>query len=326
MRCVVYTGVGGREVVAVEDRPDPSPGRFEVLLAPRYAGVNPADLLQREGKHPVPPGSPKDIPGLEVAGTVVAVGDGVTAFAVGDRAFGLVGGGGYAERVVANEREVVAVPDALDDRAAAATPQAFLTAFDAIVLQAGLLAGDVLLVNGATGGVGTAAIQIAHAMGATVIANVRSAQHRTAIEALGAEAGDAEASFARVGRLGGADVILELVGAPNMAANMTALARGGRLVVVGSKPGEQVTIELRDLMQRRARLMGTTLRTRPAEQKGTLVQAFGRRVLPLLASGAIAPVVDRVFPLDDAADALDYMRRPGKLGKVLLELGPATGS
>ncbi len=326
MRCVVFTGVGGREVVAVEDRADPAPGRFEVVLAPRYAGVNPADVLQREGKHPVPPGSPKDVPGLEAAGRVVAVGDGVTAHAVGDRAFGLVGGGGYAERVVANEREVVRVPEALDDQAAAATPQAFLTAFDAIVMQAGLVSGDVLLVNGASGGVGTAAVQIAHAMGATVVASVRSDQHRARVEGLGADTGDAEASFRRVGELGGADVILELVGAPNMTANMTALARRGRLVVVGSKPGEQVSIELRELMQRRARLFGTTLRTRPAEEKGALVQAFGRRVVPLLATGAIAPIVDRVFPLDDAADALDYVGEPGKLGKVLLEVGPATES
>ena len=187
-----------------------------MVIAPRYAGVNPADVLQREGKHPVPPGSPTDVPGLEVAGRVVAVGDGVTAFAVGDRAFGLVGGGGHAERVVANEREVVRVPDALDDRAAAATPQAFLTAFDAIVLQAGLVSGDVLLVNGASGGVGTAAVQIAHAHGRDG-GRERAVGASTAAARRGAGRRGAAAPtrrFARVGELGGADVILELVGAP----------------------------------------------------------------------------------------------------------------
>ncbi|MGN6378860.1 MAG: NAD(P)H-quinone oxidoreductase [Gaiellales bacterium] len=320
MRCVVYRGIGGPEVMAVAERPDPVPGRFEVLLAPAYAGVNPADVLQREGRHPVPPGWPADVPGLEVAGRVVQVGDGVTAFAAGDRAFGLVGGGGLAQRVVAAERELIPVPEALDDRAAAAVPEAFLTAFDAIVLQAGLASGDVLLVNGASGGVGTAAVQIGRAMGARVIANVRTPELRPRVAELGATALGAEEAFAEAALLGGADVILELVGAPHMDANLQALARGGRLMLVAGRPGEEATVVLRDLMSRRARLIGTTLRTRPAEEKAALAQAFGRRVVPLLAVGAISPIVDRVFPLDDAADALDYVRRPGKFGKVLLEL------
>ena len=240
MRCVVYRGVGGREVVAVEERPDPQPDRFEVVIAPPFAGINPADVLQREGKHPVPPGWPQDIPGLEVAGPVVAAGDAVTAFyKVGDRAFGLVGGGGLATRVVANERELAPVPDALDAATAAAAPQSFLTAFDAIVMQAGLGAGDLLLVNGASGGVGSAAVQIAVALGARVVANVRTPELRPRVGAMGAEALPADKAFARVRELGGADVILELVGAPHMADNMTALARRGRLMLVGAKPGDE---------------------------------------------------------------------------------------
>jgi NADPH:quinone reductase len=324
VRCVVYHGVGGPEVMAVEQRPDPQPGRFEVLLRPAFAGVNPADVLQREGRHPVPPGWPSDIPGLEVAGPVLAVGEGVSAFQPGQRAFGLVGGGGLAELVVAAERDLVALPDELDDRAAAAVPEAFQTAFDAAVLQAGLAAGDVLLVNGASGGVGTAAVQIGRALGARVVANVRTPQLRPKVAELGATALAADDAFAEVERLGGADVILELVGAPHMQRNLEVLARGGRLMLVAGRPGDQATLELRDLMSRRARLIGTTMRTRPPEQKAALAQAFGRRVVPLLASGEIRPLVDRVFPLDRAAAALDHVRAPGKLGKVLLEM-PAPG-
>jgi NADPH:quinone reductase len=317
---VVYRGVGGREVVAVEDRPDPVPSKFEVLIAPRYAGLNPADVLQREGKHPVPPGSPPDIPGLEVAGSVIAVGAAVTAFGVGQRAFGLVGGGGLADRVLASEREVVAVPDRLDDQSAAAVPEAFLTAFDAIVLQAGLSSGDTLLVNGANGGVGTAAVQLGRALGARVVANVRSEALRPRVAELGATAAGADEAFALVTSMGGADVILELVGAVHMHQNLAVLARRGRLVLVAAAPGDETSIVLRDLMSRRAHLIGTTLRTRPAEEKAQLVQAFGRRVVPLLAAGVVAPLVDRVFPLADAADALEQVRQPGKFGKLLLEM------
>ena len=320
MRCVVYRGVGGREMVAIEERPDPEPGRFEVVIAPPFAGVNPADVLQREGRHPVPAGWPADVPGLEVAGPVVAVGAGVASLAVGDRAFGLVGGGGLAERVLASERELVAIPDEIDDRAAAAAPQAFLTAFDAVVRQGALAHGDVLLVNGANGGVGSAAVQIGAALGAQVVASVRSEELRPRVAELGAEVMAADEAFAHVRRLGGADVIVELVGAVHMAGDLESLARGGRLVVVAGKPGDEAPVVLRDLMSRRATIVGTTLRSRPPEEKAALVQEFGRRVVPLLASGGATALVDSAFPLDRAADALDHVRAPGKLGKVLLEL------
>jgi NADPH:quinone reductase len=321
VRCVVFHGVGGREVVAVQERPDPSPGRFEVAIAPAYAGVNPADVLQREGKHPVPAGAPKDVPGLEVGGRVVACGEGVTAFAPGDRAFGLVGGGGLAERVIAHERELVAVPDTLDDAAAAAAPEAFLTAFDAVCLQAGLVSGETLLVNGASGGVGTAAVQIGAFLGARVVASVRAPGLRPRVAELGATALPAGEAFAHVRALGGADVVLELVGAVHMSENVSVLARGGRVIVVGARPGDETTIVLRDLMSRRGHVIGTTLRTRPLEEKAHLVQQFGRRIVPALADGRMRPIVDRAFPLSEAVDALDYVRAPGKFGKVLLSLG-----
>jgi NADPH:quinone reductase-like Zn-dependent oxidoreductase len=227
--------------------------------------------------------------------------------------------------VIAHERELFAVPDALDDHGAAAAPEAFLTAFDAICLQAGLGAGDTLLVNGASGGVGTAAVQIAVHLGARVVANVRSEELRPRVAELGATALGADEAFAHVQEEGGADVVLELVGAPHMAGNVASLARGGRIIVVGAKPGDEAAIVLRDLMSRRGRLMGTTLRTRPLEEKAYLVQEFGRRIVPAMAAGKVRPIVDRAFPLDEAVAALDYVRAPGKFGKVLLDLADRDG-
>lgn len=322
MRCVSYAATGGREVVAVEERPDPKPAKFEVLIATAFAGVNAADVLQREGHHAVPPGFPTSVPGLEVAGTIVACGESVTNFVIGDRVFGLVGGGGLADRVVAHERELVPIPASLGDRAAAAVPQAFITAFDAICAQAGLGAGDTLLVNGANGGVGTAAVQIGTTLGARVVASVRSAEVCGRVAELGATTLLPDEAFKHVHGLGGADVILELVGAAHISNDLAAIAPRGRIVIVGARPGDQATFALRDLMARRGQVIGTTLRMRPPEQKADLVQAFGRRIAPQLADGRIVPIVDRVFGLDAAADALDQVSLPGKFGKILLATSP----
>jgi NADPH:quinone reductase-like Zn-dependent oxidoreductase len=321
MRCVVYRGTGGRDVITVTERPDPQPSKFEVLIATRYAGLNPADILQREGKHPPPPGSPADVPGVEVAGTVVACGESVTAFKTGDRVFGLVGGGGLADRVIAHERELCRIPDELDDMAAAAVPEAFVTAFDALCRQARLAAGDTVLVNGASGGVGTAAVQIAAGIGANVVASVRTESLHPRVAALGATALAPNDAFAQARNRGGADVILELVGGLNMADNLDALGNLGRIVVVGARPGDEAVIPLREFMGRRARLMGSTLRRRPLEQKAQAVQEFGQRVVPQLGDGRFTAVVDRVFDLAQAADALDHLPVPGKFGKLLLATG-----
>jgi NADPH2:quinone reductase len=318
MRCVVFNGTGGNDVVSVESRADPGPGKFEVLIGTEYAGVNPADVHQREGRHPAPAGSPADIPGLEVAGEVIATGDAVTAFDVGDRAFGLVGGGGLADRVVAHERELARVPENLDNRTAAAVPEAFLAAFDALYLQARLAPGDTLLINGANGGVGTAAVQLGVALGARVVANVRSVACRGRVAELGATALGATEAFEHVRELGGADTILELVGAVHMQENVNALAPGGKVVVVAAQPGDEVSLALRDLMSRRGHILGTTLRRRPLEEKALLVQQFTRRVTPWLAERRLVPIVDRVFELSEVTDAFDYIRAPGKLGKVLV--------
>lgn len=312
MIAVTYTGAGGPEVVSVAERPDPEPGSHEVVVRATHAGLNPADLAQRAGRYPAPAGSPQDIPGLEVSGTVAACGSAVTAWKPGDRVFGIVGGGGLADTVCAHERHLARVPDSLGDRDAAAVPEAFITAHDAVFTRAGLTMGETLLVNGATGGVGTAALQLGAAIGARVLANARS--HHDALAGLGAEP-------TALADAAGVDVVLELVGAQNLAASLDALAPLGRIIVVGTGAGAETDISLRALMGKRASVMGTVLRARPLEQKAAAVQAFAHQVVPLLASGRVRPLVDRVFPAADAVDAFAHLEAPGKLGKVLLEFG-----
>ena len=311
MIAVTFLGAGGPEVMSVGERPDPVPLPSEVLVRVTHAGLNPADLIQRAGNYPAPPGSPADIPGLEVAGTVIACGESVTTWRAGDRVFGLVGGGGLSDTVAVHERHVARIPDNLTDREAAAVPEAFITAHDAVFTRASLAMGETLLVNGASGGVGTAAVQLGAATGARVLANSRS--HSDALVDLGAE--PCPLSEAR-----GVDVVLELVGAANLQASLEALAVRGRIIVVGTGAGADAEISLRALMGRRASLMGTVLRARHMEEKAAAVQVFARSVVPQIASGRVRPVIDRVFPVAEAAAAFDHLAAPGKLGKVLLEL------
>jgi NADPH:quinone reductase len=311
MIAVTFVGAGGPEVMSVGERPDPVPLPSEVLVRATHAGLNPADVVQRAGNYPAPPGSPADIPGLEVAGTIVACGEAVTNWRAGDRVFGLVGGGGLSDMVAVHERHVAPIPDDLTDREAAAVPEAFITAHDALFTRAGLALGETLLVNGASGGVGTAAVQLGVASGVRVLANARS--HHEALTDLGAE--PCQLSEAR-----GVDVVLELVGAANLPGSLEALAVRGRIIVVGTGAGADAELSLRALMGRRASLMGTVLRARPMDEKAAAVQAFARSVVPHLAAGRVRPVIDRVFPIAEAAAAFDHLAAPGKLGKVLLEL------
>ena len=311
MIAVTFLGAGGPEVMSVGERPDPAPLPSEVLVRATHAGLNPADIVQRAGHYPAPQGSPADIPGLEVSGTIIACGEAVTNWRAGDRVFGLVGGGGLSDTVAVHERHVARIPDDLTDREAAAVPEAYITAHDATFTRAGLSLGETLLVNGASGGVGTAAVQLGVAAGVRVLANARS--HREALTDLGAE--PCLLSEAR-----GVDVVLELVGAANLPGSLEALAPRGRIIVVGTGAGADAELSLRALMGRRATLMGTVLRARPMEEKAAAVQAFARSVLPHLAAGRVRPVIDRVFPISEAAAAFDHLASPGKLGKVLLEL------
>jgi NADPH:quinone reductase len=318
MRCVVFTGVGGGEVVAFQERPDPVPGSGDLIVRVRYAGLNPADLHQRAGHYPAPPGAPQDIPGLEVAGVVESVGSQVLAHQPGDRVFGLIAGGGLADRVAVHERCVTRVPDSLSDLDAAATPEAFITAHDALRTRGRLSMGETLLVHGANGGVGTAALQIGIAAGAQVFGVVRFDEAVALVRELGAEP-VSDDDFAEHVR---ADVILELVGAPHFPANLAALNQRGRIVIVGVGAGSKVELDLGSLMGRRAELHGTVLRARSLEEKALAVRAFEREVVPHLASGRMRPLVDRVYPAEKARDAYDRLAGPGKSGKVLVDFGP----
>lgn len=319
MRAVTFAGRGGNEVVKFEERPDPVPGSHEVVVAARYAGINWADVAQRMGNYPPPPGAPADIPGLEVAGVVAAVGPGVQAWRSGDRVFGIVGGGGLADRVAVHERHLAGVPANLRDDVAAAVPEAYITAHDAMFTRAGLLTGEVLLVNGANGAVGSAGVQLGLAAGARVVASVRSPGSARDLEERGALLASPETAREKLAALGGADVVLELIGTPNLDLDFDVVALKGRIVVVGTPAGEQGGISLRRLMGKRASLYGTMLRARPMEEKAGAVQLFARSVVPLLAAGRVAPLIDRMFDAADAADAFDYLARPGKTGKILLE-------
>ncbi len=319
MRAVTFAGTGGNEVVGLTERPDPVPAAHEIVVAVRFAGVNWADVAQRQGNYPAPPGSPQDIPGLEVAGTVVAAGDAVRAWQAGDRVFGVVGGGGLADRVAVHERHVAAIPDGMADDAAAAVPEAYITAQDAVFSQCELCLGEVLLVTGANGAVGSAGVRLGLAAGARVVAVARSAESARALAAEGAVVVPPDQAAERCRSLGGADVVLELLGAPYLDQDFAALAVKGRIVVVGTGAGADAAVSLRALMVKRASLRGTMLRARPLEEKAAAVQAFARSVVPLLAAGRALPVIDRVFPAAQAAAAFDYLAEPGKTGKILLD-------
>ena len=303
------------ERLSIEERPDPRPGRGEVLVRVRAAGINGADILQRKGGYPAPPGSPPDIPGLELAGEVAALGEGATRFAEGDRVMGIVGGGGQAELAVVHVRQLMPVPEALDWPAAGGVPEVFTTAHDALFTQCGLKAGERLLVHGAAGGVGTAAVQLGATAGARVTATVRNAELRPRVEELGAEAAIDPEDFRDAGPF---DVILELVGAPNMSGNLRAVNLDGRIVVIGVGAGFKAEVNLLALMGKRALLRGSTLRARPLEEKAQTARLMERHVLPLLQSGALMVPVAATFPLDEAPAAYDRFTAGGKLGKIVI--------
>ncbi|HZU40354.1 MAG TPA: zinc-binding dehydrogenase, partial [Solirubrobacteraceae bacterium] len=269
--------------IAVSERPDPAPGAGEVLVRVRAAGLNGADMLQRRGLYPPPPGAPADIPGLELAGEVLDCGPGARRFSPGERVMGIVAGGGQAERAVVHERILMPVPDGLDWTAAGGLPEVFTTAHDALFTQAGLVSGERLLVHGGAGGVGTAAIQLAAAAGARVTATVRNPDVREQVSALGADVIEPE-GFAQHGPF---DVVLELVGAPNLAENLNALDTGGRIAVIGIGAGAKGELHLGALMGKRGRIQASTLRARPLEEKALTARALERSVLPLLESGEV---------------------------------------
>jgi putative PIG3 family NAD(P)H quinone oxidoreductase len=301
--------------ILVEQHPDPQPGKDEVLVRVRAAGLNGADMMQKRGLYPAPPGWPQDIPGLELAGEVVENGPGATRFNPGDRVMAIVGGGGQAELSAIHERMLMPVPDQLDWPQAGGFPEVFATAHDALFTQAGLQAGERLLVHGGAGGVGTAAIQLGASIGARVTATVRNPDNREQVTALGATVIEPD-GFEQHGPF---DVILELVGAPNLGANVDALATGGgRIVVIGIAAGAKGELNLAKLMYKRGRVMASTMRARPLEEKALMTRGLERHVLPLVRSGVIQVPVAETFPLDDAPAAYERFAAGGKLGKLVL--------
>lgn len=323
MRGVVITEPGGPEVLELRDVPLPRPGPGEIRVRVRSGGVNRADLIQRAGHYPAPPGWPEDIPGLEYAGVVEAAGPAVGLWSEGDEVMGLVGGGGYAERVVVHERTAVRVPRGVELADAGAIPEVFMTAYDALFRQAGLGVGERVLIHAVGSGVGTAALQLARAAGVRSVGTSRTPEKVDGARAMGLDAGVvAEGDWTGPVMEGlrgrGADVILDLVGADYLEGNMEVLAPKGRHVVVGVPSGTTAEIDLRVLMGKRGRIRGTVLRARPLEEKASLAREFERRVVPLFEGGVLRPVVDRAFEPDEAGAAHRLMQENRNFGKLVL--------
>jgi NADPH:quinone reductase-like Zn-dependent oxidoreductase len=304
------------------EHPDPEPGRAELLVAVRAAGLNGADMLQRQGLYQAPTGSPPDIPGLELAGEVAVTGPGVERFAPGDRVMAVVGGGGQAELAVVHERTALPVPDDVPWDQAGGFPEVFTTAHDALFTQCGLAPGERVVVHGAAGGVGIAGLQLAGVAGARVTATVRNPGLRQDVGAIGSLAGrcDVVAPDEFVAR-GPFDVVLELVGAPNLADDLEALAPGGRVAVIGVGAGAVAELNLLTLMAKRARIHGSTLRARPLEQKADAAHRVEAHVLPFLRAGDVKVPVAASYPMAEAEAAYDRFVAGGKLGKVVLVTG-----
>jgi NADPH2:quinone reductase len=313
--------IEGTEVVAAE-RPDPVPGAGELLVRVAAAGVNGADPMQAAGHYPAPPGSPADIPGLELAGTVETVGPGVLRFATGDRVMAVVGGGGQAELAVLNERLAVPVPAGVPWAQAGGFPEVFTTAHDALFTQAGLTVGERVLISGAAGGVGVAAVQLASLAGARVTATVRNPDHRAAVAGLGDDV--TVLAPDEVEGSGPYDVVLELVGAPNLGPALDELAEWGRIMIVGIGGGARAELDLRKLMTKRARILSSTLRSRSLEEKAAAARRIETSVLPFLAASRLEVPITATYPLEEARAAYDHFTAGGKLGKIVL-VNPGAG-
>ena len=304
--------------LVVEEHPDPTPGTTEVLVAVAAAGLNAADLLQRRGLYPAPAGSPQDIPGLELAGEVVALGSAVTRWSRGDRVMAVGAGGAQAELCVVDESHLLAVPATMDPVEAGGFPEAFTTAFDAFVTQGRLSAGDRLLITGAAGGVGTAAIQLGRAAGAVVVACARDTSRHAALLELGADVVIAPGDVIAHGPY---DVVLELVGAASLTSGvLSALATGARVVVIGIGGGATVEINLLGLMSTRATVGGSTLRARSRIEKALVADAVAAHVLPLVDRGDLEVPILATYDLEEAAAAYERFAAGAKLGKIVLTL------
>jgi putative PIG3 family NAD(P)H quinone oxidoreductase len=324
MRAVVITQYGGPEVLEIIERPVPEPGIGQVRVRVLVAGLNRGDILQRQGRYAAPPGAPSDVPGLEIMGLVDAIGPEVVMWQPGQRVYGLVGGGGHAEYALTHERLLASVPDNLTDEEAGAVPEAFMTAHDALFIQAGLRMGERVLIHAVGSGVATAAIQLAKAIGCTTYGTARSDEKIKRAQELGLDIAlplpDFASSIEESTNGLGVNVVVDFVGKPYLEQNLKALAKQGRLVQVGTMGGATAEINLGILMGKRLQITGTVLRSRPLEEKAMVTRRFADEVCPLLAKGTVWPVIDKVFPLDQVRDAQSYMESNSNFGKILLRM------
>lgn len=326
MRAVVITEPGGPDVMKIMDLDDPVPGPEDILVDVKASALNRADMIQRQGAYPAPFGSPSDIPGLEFAGVVLQVGDRVQGMKEGDRVFGLLGGGGYANRTVTHHRMAIKMPNGWDFVQAAATPEVYYTAYDALFNRGSLQMGESVLVHAAGSGVGTAAVQLAHHAGAFVFGTAGSAEKLDRAAELGMNVGinyheqDFSEVIKEITSGVGVDVVIDFIGEPYWDKNIASMAVLGRLVEVGLMGGSKVDVDLRPLMAKRLQVCGTGLRGRSLEEKLSVTAQFKRHVLPHLASGSMKPVVDRTFPLEEVADAHRYMETNANFGKIVLTI------
>lgn len=323
MRAVIVQEPGGPEALTVGEVPDPEPGPGEVVVDVAASAVNRADLLQRQGFYPPPKGA-SDIIGLECSGTVSALGDGVSGWTVGDRVCALLSGGGYAEKVSVPAGQLMPLPDGVDLVTAAALPEVACTVWSNVFMQAHLEKGETLLVHGGAGGIGTFAIQIAHALGCTVATTAGTDEKLDACRSLGAKilVNYREQDFVEQVRAAtdgrGADVVLDNMGAKYLDRNVDVLAPDGRLVVIGMQGGTKAELDLNKLMRKRAALFASTLRSRPVEQKAEICAAVVQNVWPLVAAGRVKPLVHARFPMTEAPAAHEEVETSRSIGKVLL--------
>lgn len=324
MKAVVITGAGGPEVLALREVPTPEPGASQIQVRVRASGLNRADLLQREGKYPAPPGVPQDIPGLEFAGEVSALGENATRWKLGQRIFGIVGGGAHAEYLVTHEDTVAAIPDGVPWNVAAAVPEVYITAHDAMA-QARLQAGESVLVHSVGSGVGIAAVQLARARGAIPFGTSRTPDKLDLARAQGMAAGAVIGEdFAPLKQLAerhtksGFDLALDLVGGPYVAGTLPAMSSRGRIMLIGTVAGRTAELPLGLVLSKRLTIKGTVLRARPLEEKIAVTRTFSEEVVPLLAGGRLTPIIDQEFPMEAAAEAHRRLASNQTFGKVVL--------
>lgn len=323
MRAVISTEPGGPDVLTVAELADPVPAAGEVVIDMAGTAVNRADTLQRQGFYPPPPGA-SDVLGLECSGTVSAVGEGVQGWKLGDRVCALLAGGGYAEKVAVPAGQVMPVPDGIDLVTAGALPEVACTVWSNMFMVAGLRPDETLLVHGGAGGIGTLAIQLAHALGARVLTTAGSAEKLDVCRSLGADVtiNYREQDFVEEVRAAtdghGADVILDNMGASYLGRNVDALATEGRLVIIGMQGGSKGELDIGKLLRKRGAVIATSLRARPVEEKAAICAAVVEHVWPLVADGSVRPVVDTTMPLEKAGEAHRLMEESGHVGKIVL--------